>query len=112
MFDWPVIQVITKYYPGFEDPFSPDYVQNPFFLSLCGSAVSFIMAFPFMMLFDTVSDTILFAYIVQKMREEKYQEKTMYTRACGFLRTVDNMIGLGCYEHQKERTVQGSGRKQ
>jgi len=94
--------VITKYYPGFEDPFSPDYVQNPFFLSLCGSAVSFIMAFPFMMLFDTVSDTILFAYIVQKMREEKYQEKTMYTRACGFLRTVDNMIGLGCYEHQKD----------
>lgn len=69
------------------------------------------MAFPFMMLFDTVSDTILFAYIVQKMREEKYQEKTMYTRACGFLRSFDNMIGLGCYEHQKERTVQGSGRK-
>ena len=63
--------IIIKYYPGFEDPYSPDYVQNPFLLSMCGGAVSFIMAFPFMMIFDTVSDTILYAYIVQKMREEK-----------------------------------------
>ena len=26
-----------------------------------------------MMIFDTVSDTILYAYIVQKMREEKHE---------------------------------------
>ena len=89
-------QVIIKYYPGFEDPFSPDYVQNPFLLSLCGSAVAFIMAFPFMMIFDTVSDTILFAYIVQKMREEKQEEHTIYT--------VDDFMGLGCLDQrQKDR---------
>jgi len=97
-------QVIIKYYPGFEDPFSPDYVQNPFLLSLCGSAVAFIMAFPFMMIFDTVSDTILFAYIVQKMREEKQEEHTIYTRACGLVHTVDDFMGLGCLDQrQKDR---------
>ena len=97
-------QVIIKYYPGFEDPFSPDYVQNPFLLSLCGSAVAFIMAFPFMMIFDTVSDTILFAYIVQKMREEKQEEHTIYTCACGLVHTVDDFMGLGCLDQrQKDR---------
>ena len=39
----------------------------------------------FMMIFDTVSDTILFAYIVQKLREEKDEKPTIYTRACGFV---------------------------
>eukprot|EP00438_Fugacium_kawagutii_P007261 Skav221920 [mRNA] locus=scaffold5163:72528:89997:- [translate_table: standard] len=97
-------EVIIKYYPGFEDPFSPDYVQNPFLLSLCGSAVAFIMAFPFMMIFDTVSDTILFAYIVQKMREEKHQERTIYTRACGMVQTLDEFIGLGCWDQRKKES--------
>ena len=64
---------ILKYYPGFEDPYSPDYVQNPLLLGICGCAVAGTMAFPFMMIFDTVSDTILYAYIVQKMREEKHE---------------------------------------
>lgn len=94
--------VIIKYYPGFEDPFSPDYVQNPFLLSLCGSAVAFIMAFPFMMIFDTVSDTILFAYIVQKMREEKQEEHTIYTCACGLVHTVDDFMGLGCLDQRQK----------
>lgn len=97
-------EVIIKYYPGFEDPFSPDYVQNPFLLSLCGSAVAFIMAFPFMMIFDTVSDTILFAYIVQKMREEKKQEQTIYTRACGMVQTLDDFVGLGCWDQRKKES--------
>lgn len=91
--------VIIKYYPGFEDPYSPDYVQNPFLLSICGSVVAFTMAFPFMMIFDTVSDTVLFAYIVQKMREEKEKVPTVYSRACGFIERVDDFIGLGCVEH-------------
>ena len=62
------------------------------------------MAFPFMMIFDTVSDTILFAYIVQKMREEKQEEHTIYTRACGLVQTMDDFIGLGCLDQrQKDR---------
>ena len=97
--------VIIKYYPGFEDPYSPDYVQNPFLLSICGSVVAFTMAFPFMMIFDTVSDTVLFAYIVQKMREEKEKVPTVYSRACGFIERVDDFIGLGCVEHDHTERV-------
>ena len=101
--------VIIKYYPGFEDPYSPDYVQNPFLLGIFGAGVAFTMAFPFMMLFDTVSDTVLFAYIVQKMREEKIKVPTMYSRACGFVERMDDLLGLGCVDHDyKERYLEGS----
>lgn len=94
--------VIIRYYPGFTDPFSGDFVQNPLFLSILGSVVAFVMAFPFMMIFDTVSDTILFAYIVQKIREEKDETPTIYSRACGFVETVDDYIGLGCLDRRKK----------
>ncbi|CAK9016055.1 unnamed protein product [Durusdinium trenchii] len=96
------IWTILRCYPGFQDPYSPDFVQNPLFLACLGSVVSFVMAFPFMMIFDTVSDTILFAYIVQKLREEKDEVPTIYSRACGFVETVDDFIGLGCLDRRKK----------
>jgi len=94
--------VIIRYYPGFTDPFSSDFVQNPLLLTILGGVVAFVMAFPFMMIFDTVSDTILFAYIVQKIREEKDEEPTIYSRACGFVESVDEFIGLGCLDRRKK----------
>ncbi|CAJ1368462.1 unnamed protein product [Effrenium voratum] len=94
--------LIIKYYPGFEDRYSPDYVQNPFFLSICGAVVSFVMSFPFMMIFDTVSDTILFCWIVEKNREEKDPEMTLFQRACGFAQTVDDLIGYHCFSKRKD----------
>ena len=61
-----------------------------------------------MMIFDTVSDTILFAYIVQKMREEKPEERTIYTRACGLVQSVDDFIGLGCLDQRKKEPTNGN----
>ena len=38
--------VCIRCYPGFRDPYSPDFVQNPLVLSILGSVVAFVMAFP------------------------------------------------------------------
>ena len=61
----------------------------------------------FMMIFDTVSDTILFAYIVQKLREEKDEKPTIYTRACGFVETLDRFVGFGCTDDRKKDPFRG-----
>ena len=42
------------------------------------------------------------AYIVQKIREQKDEEPTIYSRACGFVETVDDYIGLGCLDRRKK----------
>lgn len=46
--------------------------------------------------------TLSEAYIVQKIREEKDEEPTIYSRACGFVETVDDYIGLGCLDRRKK----------
>ena len=78
-------------------------MQNPLLLSICGSTVAFVMAFPFMMIFDTVSDTILYVYLVQKMREEKEEERvTILSKACGAAEWLDDFVGLNCLPHDKK----------
>ena len=42
------------------------------------------------------------AYIVEKLREEKDEVPTIYSRACGFVETVDDFIGLGCLDKRKK----------
>eukprot|EP00931_Biecheleriopsis_adriatica_P089147 TRINITY_DN63321_c0_g1_i1.p1 TRINITY_DN63321_c0_g1~~TRINITY_DN63321_c0_g1_i1.p1 ORF type:complete len:757 (-),score=123.58 TRINITY_DN63321_c0_g1_i1:4-2274(-) len=80
--------LIIHWYPGFTDHLRPEYVQNPQFLTLCGAAVAFVVSFPFMMLFDTVSDTILFCYTVDMQRHHKrrqtfFEKIAKMARSCG-----------------------------
>ena len=39
---------------------------------------------------------------MQKLREEKDEVPTIYSRACGFVETVDDFIGLGCLDRRKK----------
>lgn len=55
-----------------------------------------------MMIFDTVSDTILYVYLVQKMREEREETPTIYTKAWSLAEFVDDFIGLHCLDHDKK----------
>lgn len=48
---------------------SANYVQQPVLLAATGGAVALVVAFPFMMLIDVASDSILFCRTVQKMRQ-------------------------------------------
>lgn len=89
--------LIMRYYPGFLDPYSAVYVQDPAFLAIGGAVASFTMAFPFMMIFDTVSDTILFCWIVHNQRRAIEEPKGFFfKRACGFAETFDDLIGMDC----------------
>lgn len=66
----------------FKNPMSAYYLPNPGFLILCGTVICAVVAFPFMVLFDTVSDTILFCKIVDDQRKWK-QPPSLIERACG-----------------------------
>ena len=46
---------------------------------------------------------------MQKIREEKDETPTIYSRACGFVETVDDYIGLGCLDRRKKEMRAGSG---
>jgi len=52
------------------------------------------------------------AYIVQKIREEKDEEPTIYSRACGFVESVDEFIGLGCLDRRKKDRPSEDGNNQ
>mmetsp|Transcript_104246 Transcript_104246/g.185234 ORF Transcript_104246/g.185234 Transcript_104246/m.185234 type:complete len:769 (+) Transcript_104246:113-2419(+) len=87
---------IVRHAPGFMDPLSPNFVQKPEFLAFCGAFISLIMAFPFMMLFDIVSDTILFCWTVDEQRRYE-QPASMFNRACGFLpMTMEDITSCHC----------------
>lgn len=67
---------------------SPDYIQQPELLCLAGAFLALLVSFPFMMLFDIVSDSILYCRTIQKMRHQaastfKSQAVAEIDRACG-----------------------------
>ena len=82
---------------------SPDYVQQPTLLCLAGALLAIFIAFPFMMLFDIVSDSILYCRTVQKMRHQaatslKNQAVEQIDRACGsrINGLLSGMVGCHC----------------
>ncbi|CAE8649523.1 unnamed protein product, partial [Polarella glacialis] len=83
--------------PGYMDQQSEFYVQNPQLLLICGAVIGFIVAFPFMMLFHTVSDTILFCRTVERLRHMK-DNPSLYERACtgGFATFFEEMASRNC----------------
>uniref|UniRef100_A0A7S0FKL2 Choline transporter-like protein n=1 Tax=Pyrodinium bahamense TaxID=73915 RepID=A0A7S0FKL2_9DINO len=57
----------------FADPGSEHYVQDPMYLAILAAVVSFVVALPFLHIFDIVSDTILFCEAHEEInrREDK-----------------------------------------
>lgn len=49
---------------------------------------------------------------MQKIREEKDEEPTIYSRACGFVESVDEFIGLGCLDMRKKDRASEDGNNQ
>jgi len=58
--------VIVRCVPWFADPGQEMYVPNPGAISIVAGIISAGIAWNFMMVFDTVSDTILFCYVIDK----------------------------------------------
>lgn len=58
----------------FSDPLESDYVFNVTVHSLMGGIISLFVAFPFMMLFDLVSDAVLYCYLIEQMRKAAEEE--------------------------------------
>lgn len=86
---------IIHWYPGFMDPESEYYVQNPEFLQMCGAGLCFVVAFPFMILFSTVCDTILFCWTVDRQRTNQHSS-SMFENACGLHPFLEELVSLGC----------------
>ncbi|OLP99245.1 Choline transporter-like protein 5 [Symbiodinium microadriaticum] len=63
-----VVQVAIQTDPDLNVPTSPNFVQRPELLSFAGAALALFIGFPFMTLFDIVSDCIVFCRTMQKMR--------------------------------------------
>mmetsp|Transcript_137081 Transcript_137081/g.382248 ORF Transcript_137081/g.382248 Transcript_137081/m.382248 type:complete len:615 (-) Transcript_137081:428-2272(-) len=53
---------------SFADTSDPHYVHNPEIMGLSGSIIAAFVAVPFLMIFDTVSDTIIYCYAVRQRR--------------------------------------------
>jgi hypothetical protein len=91
---------IIHWYPGFMDPQSEYYVQNPEFLQMCAAGMCFVVAFPFMILFSTVCDTILFCWTVDRQRNRK-PFSSMFENACGLYPLLEEMTSMGCACRQR-----------
>ncbi|CAJ1435495.1 unnamed protein product [Effrenium voratum] len=90
-----------KWQESLHDVMSANYVQQPVLLAATGGAVALVVAFPFMMLIDVASDSILFCRTVQKMRhKEKVAVSSMAAevdRACGrFNGLLSGVVGCHC----------------
>ncbi|CAK9111859.1 Choline transporter-like 1 [Durusdinium trenchii] len=91
------IQVVDR----FHNLRSPDYVQQPELLCVAGALLALAIAFPFMMLFDIVSDSILYCNTVQKMRHQAVTPARVVAeidRACGsrINGLLSGMVGCHC----------------
>jgi len=62
--------------PRFHDRESPDYVERPFLMCAAGSAIALVTAFPFMMLFDVVADSVLFSRHIERQRHRRAEDET------------------------------------
>eukprot|EP00439_Symbiodinium_sp_Y106_P086531 s100_g33.t4 len=67
-----VVQVAIQTDPDLNVPTSPHFVQRPELLSFAGAALALFIGFPFMTLFDIVSDCIAFCRTMQKMRRVEF----------------------------------------
>merc|ERR1712217_839809 len=61
--------------PTFSDTNSDHYVSDPVFIACIAAVISAVIAWAFMVVFDTVSDTILYCYAVN-MKEDGAHEAT------------------------------------
>jgi len=73
---------------NFSDPNSPSYVHDPVFLTLVAAVISFLVAFIFMIVFDTVSDSILYCYALEKRRHRGRTENDGEPVPRGLMRLV------------------------
>ncbi|CAJ1369181.1 unnamed protein product [Effrenium voratum] len=92
---------------------SPNYVQQPELLCMAGAVLAFAVAFPFMMMFDVVSDSILFCRSVQKMRHQANKPGVSammpdLDRACGPTNGMISRI-VGCYCAGRDRQAEDWG---
>jgi len=65
---------------------SPDFIQLPELLCVSGAVIAAFVSLPFMMIFDVVSDSILFCRTVQKLRLMAMSHSEVQAgleRACG-----------------------------
>ncbi|CAE7648731.1 unnamed protein product, partial [Symbiodinium sp. CCMP2456] len=72
-----VYVIVGGHCPGLEgygNPYSSYFVGNPHLWSNAGGVISLVAAFPYMMVFDAVSDTLLYCDIID-LEIEKYEEK-------------------------------------
>mmetsp|Transcript_38770 Transcript_38770/g.91033 ORF Transcript_38770/g.91033 Transcript_38770/m.91033 type:complete len:734 (-) Transcript_38770:142-2343(-) len=98
-----VVQVAIQTDPDLNVPTSPHFVQRPELLSFAGAALALFIGFPFMTLFDIVSDCIAFCRTMQKMRMTAHQESAeshlgvqdVLDRACA-TRIFSEMVGCHC----------------
>lgn len=76
-------------FPSFSDPFSVYYIYDPVFAALISSVLCGMVATPFMLLLDQVSDTILFCWALEKKR--LLQKPTVTRVEEGMLNSVSCM---------------------
>jgi len=83
---------------------SPSFVQEPEMLCLAGAALALFVGFPFMSLFDIVSDVLVFCRTMQKMRVTANQPHSdslvheVMDRACAsrINGMLSGMVGCHC----------------
>ncbi|CAE7754318.1 unnamed protein product [Symbiodinium microadriaticum] len=72
-----VYVIVGGHCPGLEgygNPYSSYFVGNPHLWSNAGGVISLVAAFPYMMVFDAVSDTLLYCDIID-LEIAKFEEK-------------------------------------
>jgi len=70
---------LARSWPMFRDPTSERYVEDPTVVAAVAAVICFLLAWPFLHIFDTVSDTILYCLATEEMRappEEDDEEET------------------------------------
>ncbi|CAE7197976.1 slc44a2 [Symbiodinium sp. CCMP2592] len=77
-----VYLTVGGYVPGLEgygDPFSGHYIGNPHLWSNAGGILAVLVAFPYMMVFDAASDTILYCAMSDKVRQTDGNDESSWT---------------------------------
>eukprot|EP00439_Symbiodinium_sp_Y106_P018543 s2371_g2.t1 len=77
-----VYLTVGGYVPGLEgygDPFSGHYIGNTHLWSNAGGILAVLVAFPYMMVFDAASDTILYCAMSDKVRQTGGNDDSSWT---------------------------------
>eukprot|EP00747_Dinoflagellata_sp_TGD_P186488 gnl/TRDRNA2_/TRDRNA2_43524_c0_seq1.p2 gnl/TRDRNA2_/TRDRNA2_43524_c0~~gnl/TRDRNA2_/TRDRNA2_43524_c0_seq1.p2 ORF type:complete len:709 (-),score=141.28 gnl/TRDRNA2_/TRDRNA2_43524_c0_seq1:113-2131(-) len=90
-----VVWIMINEVPAFDEISSPQYIEQKEFVAIVSGILSALVAVAFMIVFDTVADTVLYCYATEKRRQKHTGERMPRYAPTTLQMLIDSHAGYG-----------------